>query len=102
MVRNNDIYTQASYPSKLTEFLATSIPVISANVGEIPLYVTDSRDAFLFEPGNINALSEKISYVWNNYELAKAVGENGKRLTETIFNYNYQAKRMIAFINSIT
>jgi len=99
MVRGNDLAAQASFPSKLTEFLATSKPVISVNVGEISDFLTDNVNAFLIEPGNISVLTEKLEFVLNNYELARQVGARGKELTSTVFNYSFQAKRMIEFIN---
>jgi glycosyltransferase involved in cell wall biosynthesis len=101
MVRSKDLQSQASYPSKLSEFLASSKPVISVNVGEIPMYLKDGEHAFLVEPGNTKALAEKLIYVWSNYELALQVGQKGRQLTETVFNYSYQAKRMIEFITSL-
>lgn len=101
MVRSNDLQSKASYPSKLTEFLASSVPVISVKVGEVPEYLSDSIDAFLIEPADVDALASKLDYVIDNYEQAKKVGIKGKELTETVFNYNYQAKRMIGFINTL-
>jgi len=102
MVRGNDLASKASFPSKLTEFLATSNPVISVNVGEIADYLTDNENVFLVEPGNIYALSEKLNFVLSNYEFAKRVSAKGKELTDTIFNYNFQAKRMIDFTNLLS
>jgi len=99
MVRGNDLASQASFPSKLTEFLATSKPVISVNVGEISDYLTDNLNVFLVEPGNISALADKLEFVLNNYDNALKVGLRGRELTTTIFNYNFQAKRMIGFIS---
>jgi glycosyltransferase involved in cell wall biosynthesis len=101
MVRSNNLEAKASYPSKLSEFLASSKPVISVNVGEIPLYITDGVNAFLVEPENVDALANKIEYVLSNYEMAKEVGLRGKGLTDTVFNYNYQGKRMIEHIFSL-
>jgi glycosyltransferase involved in cell wall biosynthesis len=102
MVRCNDLQSKASYPSKLSEYLASSNPVISVNVGEISQYITDEVNAFLVEPENENALASKIEYVLSNYELAKEVGRRGKELTETIFNYNYQGKQMIRYIDLLS
>ncbi len=98
MVRSNDPHTQVSYPSKLTEFLASSRPVISVNVGEIPLYMKDEEEVFLVAPGDVDALAGRMDYVFNNYDHALDVGKRGRKLTETIFNYQYQAKRMIDYI----
>jgi glycosyltransferase involved in cell wall biosynthesis len=101
MVRSNDLVSLASYPSKLTEFLATSIPVVTVNVGEISNYLTDGVNAFIVEPGNCKLLARKLDFILDNYELAKKVGLKGKELANTIFNYNFQSKRIIGFINRL-
>jgi|APIni6443716594_1056825.scaffolds.fasta_scaffold21268_1 glycosyltransferase involved in cell wall biosynthesis len=98
MVRSKDLETQASFPCKLTEYLATSKPVITVNVGEISDYLTDGVNSFLVEPGDCNGLAEKLDYVLSNYEIALEIAQQGKLLTSTTFNYNYQAKRLISFI----
>ncbi|HLN22187.1 MAG TPA: glycosyltransferase family 4 protein [Bacteroidales bacterium] len=101
MVRANDKKTQASFPSKLTEYLATSRPVISVNVGEISMFLTDGVNAYIVEPGNKKCLAEKIDNVLAGYDSAKMTAMNGRQLAETVFNYNYQAKRIIPFVESL-
>jgi glycosyltransferase involved in cell wall biosynthesis len=101
LARPESIVADAGFPSKLTEYLATGNPVVVTRVGEIPQYLTDYETAFLTEPGSINAFANKLDYVLNNYESAKRIGINGKELTSTIFNYNFQSKRMITFIKSL-
>jgi glycosyltransferase involved in cell wall biosynthesis len=101
MVRAKDLETRASFPSKLTEYLATSRPVVTVNVGEISDYLTDGVNSFLVESGNCNELAEKLDYVLNNYEGALEIAKRGKQLTDTTFNYNYQAKRIIRFIETL-
>jgi glycosyltransferase involved in cell wall biosynthesis len=101
MVRGKDMESQASFPSKLTEYLSTSKPVVSVNVGEISDYLTDGVNSFLVEPENYVALAEKLDYVLNNYESALEIAKRGKELTSTIFNYNYQAKRIIQYIETL-
>jgi len=101
MVRSNNLEAMASYPSKLTEYVATSKPVITVNVGEISDYYSDGVNAWVVEPENVEALTNKLDFVLNNYETALQVSAKGKELIMTIFNYNYQAKRMIEFISSM-
>jgi len=101
LVRKNDADTNASFPCKLTEYLATGNPVISVKVSEIPKYLTDCQDVFLTEPGDINELSEKLEFVLNNYQFATEVAKKGKELTDSIFNYKFQAKQIIEFIKSV-
>jgi glycosyltransferase involved in cell wall biosynthesis len=102
MVRANDIKSQASFPSKLTEYLTTCKPVISVNVGEVSMYLTDGLNAYIVEPGNKQKLAEKIDNVLSDYDSALNVAKMGKRLTETVFNYNYQAKRIVPFVDSLS
>lgn len=101
MVRANDEKTRASFPSKICEYLATSRPVISVRVGEIPDYLTDGENSFIVEPGNKQEMADKIDYVLSDYESALEVGKKGKLLADTVFNYNYQAKRIIPFVESL-
>ncbi len=101
MVRAKDLETQASFPSKLTEYMSTSKPVVTVNVGEIPDYLTDGVNSFLIEPGDSKVLTEKLEFVLNNYDFALEVARQGKLLTTTTFNYNYQAKRIIAFLETL-
>lgn len=102
MVRSKDIESDASYPSKLTEFLSTGRPVVTVNVGEIADYLSDGVNAYLVEPHNPEAMADKLNYVYDNYDLAEQAGQRGKELTAGVFNYYYQSKRMIDFINSLS
>lgn len=102
MVRSNDLKAQASFPSKLTEYLATGKPVISVNVGEISDYLSDGVNAYLVDPGNKEILARKIDQVLSNYDSALEVAGRGKQLTKSIFNYSYQAKKIIQFIDSLS
>jgi glycosyltransferase involved in cell wall biosynthesis len=101
LARPNSIIADAGFPSKLTEYLAAGRPVVTTKVGEIPEYLKDGENAFLSEPDSVEAFAEKLDYVLANYEFAMNVARKGKELTTTIFNYNYQVKRMIPFIESI-
>lgn len=101
MVRARDFETQASFPSKLPEYLGTSKPVITVDIGEISDYIIDGVNSFLVEPGDSIGLAEKIDFVLSNYESALEVAQQGKQLTNTVFNYKFQTKRIIGFINSL-
>lgn len=99
MVRSDDLESKASFPSKLTEYLAASRPVISVDVGEISDYLRDGENAYLVKAGNVNELADKMRYVLGNYEKALKIALCGKELTSGVFNYNFQAARILEFVN---
>lgn len=101
MVRARDLESDASYPSKLTEFLASGRPVLSVNVGEVGEYIKDGISAYLVSPGDSKAMAEKLIYMIDHYSEALLVGQKGRELTDTIFNYNFQAKRLIEYIQKL-
>lgn len=100
MVRGKDIESAASFPSKLTEYLSTGKPVVTVDVGEVTNYLKDNINCFVVKPENIEELANKLHYIINNYDKALKVASQGHTLTLTIFNYKYQASRIINFINS--
>jgi glycosyltransferase involved in cell wall biosynthesis len=100
LVRSNDIFTEASFPCKYTEYLSTGNPVISVRVSEIPKYITDGETGFLVDPGDYKTMAEKMEFVLDHYDAALKIAKGGKDLTDTIFNYSYQSKRILDFIRS--
>lgn len=101
MVRRKDVLSQASFPSKLSEFLATANPVVAVKVGDVSAFLTDNENAFLVEPEDTKAMADKLDFVLTNYEHAQRVGQKGHELTTSVFSYNYQVKRLMGFIKSL-
>ena len=101
LARPSSIIADAGFPSKLTEYLATGIPAVVTAVGEIPVYLKDGLNAFVCEPDSTEKFAEKLQFVLDNYSDAKNIAIEGRKLTETIFNYNYQASRIVEFIKSL-
>jgi glycosyltransferase involved in cell wall biosynthesis len=99
LARPDSMVADAGFPSKLTEYLATGVPVVVTNVGEIPVYLKDNENAFLSKPGNVEAFAEKLDFVLGNYNYAEGIASRGKLLTNTVFNYNFQAARILDYLS---
>ena len=101
LARPASMVANAGFPSKLTEYLSTGKPVVATRVGEIDRYLTDNLNVFLSEPDSIDDFVSKLEFVLSNYDIALAVGNKGRELATTIFNYNYQAKRILSFVEGL-
>jgi len=99
--RTKNKRSEGGFPTKLGEYLASGKPVIITNVGEISDYLTDKVNAFIVEPNNIEAFANCLLYVANHYDEAIKVGLEGKKLTESVFNYKTQAIRMYEFFKEV-
>ncbi len=92
---------EGGFPSKIGEYLATGNPVVVTGVGEIPEFLTDGVNAFLAEPGNPDKFADKLAEAISDLSNARKIGDKGKKLASTVFNYKVQSKKLSDFLNSI-
>jgi glycosyltransferase involved in cell wall biosynthesis len=65
-------------PLKLFEYLAAGLPVVAAELGEIPHCVRAGETGLLYPPGDAQALAEGLATLIADRERAAALGENGR------------------------
>lgn len=52
-------------PNTVGEAMLLGVPVAASDVGGIPDMVTDGKDGILFQMGNVEALAEAVSRLWD-------------------------------------
>lgn len=92
---------QGGFPTKLGEYLASGKPVCATRVGEIPDYLTDNESVFFAEPGSVDSFADAMSRALSDPDHAARVGQNGRKVAETHFNKDIQAKILYDFLNSL-
>jgi glycosyltransferase involved in cell wall biosynthesis len=90
------------FPTKLGEYLDAGIPVITTNVGEAVNYLKNNVNASIVEAGDPQLIADKIVELFKNNEKRLSIAQTGKALTTKEFNYLYQVKRIIHFMQTIT
>lgn len=63
----------------ILEAMSTGLPVIATNVGGNPEIVIDSECGYLFKPGNVAALCQKLLTLLLNGEQRRKYGEEARR-----------------------
>lgn len=99
LARPNNLQAQNGFPTKLGEYLATGNPVVVTKVGDIPLFVKHQENGFLSDPIP-ECFAEQLTFVADNYSMAKEVGERGRKLAFTEFSYKTQTAKALSLMNS--
>lgn len=86
------------FPSKLFEYMATGVPVLSFKLGGIP----DEYDRYLLyiETESKDAIRDAIENYFDNEYSYKEVGVDARRFIEQNKNLIKQSQRIMSFINS--
>jgi len=92
---------QGGFPTKLGEYLASGKPVCATSVGELPNYLVDNESVFFAKPGSVDSFSAAMKRALSNSEFAKEIGINGRRVSESQFNKEIQAKKLKYFFETI-
>lgn len=84
------IYCLPSYsegfPMGVLDAWAYHLPVVTTPVGGIPDIANDGENLLLFEPGNINQLSEKLDMLMSDNTLCKRLSSESARLASEKFS----------------
>ncbi|MCG9881416.1 MAG: glycosyltransferase [Bacteroidia bacterium] len=75
-----------NFPSKIAEYMALGKPVLTTNVGEAPLRFIDDENIFILQDFGVDALVLKLLFLYNNTELMRKVGINGKNVAYLNFD----------------
>ena len=100
IIADLDILVQASttFPEGFgltcIEAMALKKPVIATNIPGPSDIVIDGETGFLGDPGDINMMAEKILYLLNNPDIAKKMGEAGRRRVEELFDIKKNVKQV--------
>jgi glycosyltransferase involved in cell wall biosynthesis len=82
--------------NSIMEYMALEKPVIATNHGGNEEIVIDNKTGFLIKEKDIQGLTEKIEYLLDNKDIAKAMGRAGRERLEKEFSLD---KMTEAYIN---
>ena len=82
--------------------MSCGLPVIlSENTGAYDAITQDGEEGFVIPIKNVEAIKEKILYLYNNQDIAKEMGQKGKKRIESGFTWEDYGNRYIKNLEEI-
>ena len=88
---------KARFSQKIAEYLSSSRPVITNNVGEIPYYFTDRKDIIIADY-TVKGFLKAMLFAISDKEAATKIGEQGFLKGRQEFGIDNNCNRIIDFI----
>lgn len=99
ILKSADIFILPSYheglPISVLEAMASGLPIISTQVGGVPDAVEDCANGFLIQPGDINAITERITTLLRDEQLCAEMGKRNVEKVTRLFDINVIIKQMV-------
>lgn len=88
-------------PMAILESYACGTPVLGSDLGGIPELIQDSHNGYLFEPGNIGQLVERIHTFTSDSQNTTAMGLNGRSYVEEFHNPDKYYQQIISIYTEL-
>jgi glycosyltransferase involved in cell wall biosynthesis len=87
--------------SKLYEYQAVSKPIICCVEGQPAEYVEETCSGIVVKPGDYEALARAVLYLKNNPDLARELGNSGRRYVESNLSIEKIGKEIMAVFTRV-
>ncbi len=90
-----------SYPIKLFEYMEKGIPVVASNFPGFSAIVNGAKCGFTVDPENETEIIEAFNRILDDPELAKKLGENGRRAVLEKYNWKQEEEKLLELYNQL-
>lgn len=90
-----------SMPNKLFEYMAAGLPVIASNFPLWKEIVEGNECGLTVDPLNPQEIAQAIEYLLDHPELRQKMGENGRRAVLEKYNWENEAKKLLALYQEL-
>ena len=102
---NSNFYIHPSFiensPNSVCEAMALGMPVISTNTGGTSSLINDSIEGILVQEGEPYSMAAAIINLINNYDYAKLLGKNARKISLTRHDPDQIVKTLLSIYKTI-
>ncbi len=97
----NSEQNRYNFATKLGEYLAIGIPVITTPIGEVTNYLKGGISCLYVNPEDPSEIADSIIQLLNDDEFAAKIALEGKSIARNEFDYRAQSHRLNHFFGSL-
>lgn len=90
LLKRSDVLVLPSYneglPMAILEAMSHSLPIVSTFVGGIPEVISNGKNGFLIQAGNVHDLARSLEELIHNEQLRQSMGEENKNIIHNRFD----------------
>lgn len=88
-------------PVSVLEALTSSKPVVATNTGGISEVISEGKNGFLVNPGDLDNLCKKLALLLKDATLRRRMGENAKKTLASDFSFDTMANNTQSLYESL-
>ncbi len=88
-------HTETTLPHKLFQYMALGRPVIVTNVTPLARIVGREKAGIIVPPSDHQAIDDAVTELYNDPELAKSLGANGRKGVEERYNWSHASEALL-------
>jgi glycosyltransferase involved in cell wall biosynthesis len=96
--RRGGLYSEAAFPNRVPEFLASGGLLVTSGVGDLPRYIRNGHSGYLCPDGDVEAFVTALCWVADHRHEAADIGANGRRAGLGHFDYRVHAEPLLKFV----
>ncbi len=94
-------FVTVDHSVKIIEYMAAGIPIITSDFPGLRRFVQDNGFGIVVDPQNAEQLAKEIDNIYQNPELAKRLGDRGRKLFETEYFWEKHEAKLAALYDKI-
>jgi glycosyltransferase involved in cell wall biosynthesis len=89
------------FPIKMLECMAVGTPIIYSDIPSFRRIAGSPEVGIAVDPAAPEQIADAIALLFGNLDLARRLGENGRRAVREQFNWNVESKKLLALYRDV-
>jgi len=85
------------FPNAILEAMGAGVPVVATAVGGVPELIQDGLTGYLVQPGDAEALAQRITFALQDRTARRSIAERGRRFVMNSFG----AQKMVEAVQGL-